>query len=87
MRSNKYYTSGDLYYSAIYGGGIYEWTGEMVQDPVGGERGEEAVSPLLSHVLTGEQFFLKRIPDGSRSRYRNMILSPPGTDRSCGPAT
>ena len=77
MGARKYYDQGELYYSTIYGGGIYEWTGELVQDPLGGGRGEQCVSPLLVNIFSDEQFFLKRVSSGDMDRYRKLILSSP----------
>lgn len=85
MNAKKYYTENDLCCSVIYGGGIYEWTGQLVQDPLGGSRGEESVSPLLVNLITDEQFFLKRVPARDRERYRKLILSPPQGERILWP--
>lgn len=86
MTANKYRAQGDLFYSMVYGRGIYQWTGQLVQDPLGGDRGEGRVSPLLSNINTGELFFLKRVPDYSRIRYRQRILTPPRNDRILWPS-
>lgn len=74
-KRKKYYTQSELFYSTIFGGGIYEWDGQLVQDPLGGSRGEGNASPLLVNVLTREEFYLKRVPIGDRERYRKLILS------------
>lgn len=77
MSANKYRVPSDLYYSVIYGGGIYEWNGQKVQDPLGGDRGEGRTSPLLTNLITGETFFLKRLPESVRDRFRARVLTPP----------
>lgn len=76
MRRKKYYAAGELCYSAIYGGGIYRWTGETVQDPLGGSREAGLTAPLLTNLRTGEVFFLKRLPEGTVGRSREQILEP-----------
>lgn len=76
MRAKKYRDPSELYYSSIYGGGIYEWNGELVQDPLSGDREEGASSPLLTNLLTGEVFFLKRLAAGERARAVEQILAP-----------
>ena len=86
MSAKKYRTQNDLYYSTVYGRGIYEWTGQLVQDPLGGDRGEGRVSPLLTNINTGEQFFLKRMSERGRSQYRRRILTPPRVERILWPS-
>lgn len=86
MSANKYRTQDDLYYSAVYGRGIYEWTGELVQDPLSGDRGEGHVSPLLANINTGERFFLKRMSERGRSSYRRRVLTPPRAERILWPS-
>ena len=54
MNANKYRVQSDLFYSMMYGRGIYQWTGQMIQDPLGGDRGEGRDSPLLANINTGE---------------------------------
>lgn len=86
MTANKYRVQSDLFYSTVYGRGVYEWTGQLVQDPLGGDRGEGRVSPLLSNINTGELFFLKRVPEYSRARYRQRILLPPRNEHILWPS-
>lgn len=71
--------SGKLLYSCIYGSGIYQNTGQMVQDPLGGDNGEGRLSPLIRSVITGEEFYMKRIncPSQLCEKYRNRINCPP----------
>ncbi len=86
MNANKYRVQSDLFYSMMYGRGIYQWTGQMIQDPLGGDRGEGRVSPLLANINTGEEFFLKRVPEYSGMRYRQRILTPPRNERILWPS-
>lgn len=83
MGVNNYLTTEDLYYSTVYGGGIYKWDRqEFVQDPLGGDNGEKLLSPLLTNLITGESYYIKRI-DCNYALYnklRRRILNPP--DRS-----
>lgn len=71
--------SKELLYSHIYGRGIYQQTGYMVQDPLGGGNGEGYLSPLLRNVITGEEFYMKRFNYNYRvhGKYRNRIMFPP----------
>lgn len=79
MKSKGYYGQGDLYYSTVFGSGIYEWNGQFVQDPLCGDKGEGHLSPLLTNVITGEQFFMKRFNCSYKMHnvYRDRILVPP----------
>lgn len=79
MKPKSYYNQDDLYYSMIYGSGIYEWNGQYVQDPLCGDNGEGYLSPLLTNVITGEQFFAKRFNCNKKMHdcYRERILVPP----------
>lgn len=86
MSAGKYRVPGDLYYSVIYGDGIYEWNGEKVQDPLGGDRGEGRTSPLLTNLNTGENFFLKRLPEDMRDRLRTQVLTPPRNEHVLWPS-
>ncbi len=71
--------SDELLYSCIYGRGIYQPTGQMVQDPLGGDNGEGSLSPLLRNVITGEEFYMKRVNCSHllHERYRKRISCPP----------
>lgn len=86
MSASKYRDPGKLYYSLIYGGGIYEWNGQRVQDPLGGDRGEGRTSPLLTNLLTGESFFLKRLPESVRGRFRARVMVPPRNEHILWPS-
>ena len=86
MSTSKYRVPNELYYSEIYGGGIYEWNGQTVQDPLGGDRGEGRVSPLLTSLLSGETFFLKRLPGDARDRFRTRVLLPPRNEHILWPS-
>ena len=79
MKPKGYYSQNDLSYSTVYGSGIYEWTGQYVQDPLRGDNGQGHRSPLLTNVITGEQFFMKRLNcnDKVQNCYRERILTPP----------
>lgn len=86
MIRGKYYEEDALYYSAVYGGGIYEETGEMIQNPLGGAPGENETSPLAVNLISGEIFFLKGASKRNRDRYRSQILKPPRTRRILWPS-
>lgn len=79
MKSKGYYSQSDLYYSTVYGSGIYEWNGQYVQDPLCGDNGEGHLSPLLTNIITGEQFFVKRFSCNNKMHncYRKRILTLP----------
>lgn len=66
-----------LFFSALYGGCVYEWTGKSVRDPLA--RGDGRTSPLVKCIHTKSLFYLKRIAAGKkeRKRYSRYILSPP----------
>ena len=75
----KEYADSELHFSLVYGDGVYSWTGETVPDPFGGNAGDAASCPLLTNVLSGEQFFARRLHCATYelSRYRSQILKPP----------
>ena len=78
MKQTRYLTPDDLIFSAVYGGGIYRWSGERAPDPL---MGEEALSPLLTNLLTGETFFLRRLDcpgEETMASCCRRILTPPG---------
>ena len=78
MKQTRYLTPDDLIFSAVYGGGIYRWSGERAPDPL---MGEEALSPLLTNLLTGETFFLRRLDcpgEEAMASCCRRILTPPG---------
>lgn len=85
MRTNKYYIQNELYYSVVYGRGIYEWNGQMVQNPLSSGQGEEDASPLLTNIMTKETFFLKRFTVSDPAHYRRQILAPPGSEHILWP--
>lgn len=68
-----------LHYSCIYGRGIYQNMWQMVQDPLGGDNGEGGLSPLLRSIITGEEFYMKRVncTDQLYEIYCKRILCPP----------
>lgn len=88
MKSKGYYNQGDLYYSTVFGSGIYQWTGQYVQDPLCGDRGEGHLSPLLVNIITGEQFFAKRLhcTEPLYHSYQDRILTPPRSDHLLWPS-
>lgn len=63
-------------YSFIYGNGIYELTGLMTENPMGGDMGLR--SPVLRNVISGETYFVKRadLPYKKRKEFEKRILSP-----------
>lgn len=74
MNAKRLIGADSIYFSALFGLGVYRWNGEMVQDPLRGE----GKSPLLTNIRTGEQYFAKKIgadKDECR-RYEQMILNP-----------
>lgn len=76
MAQTQYYAPGELYFSAIFGGGIYRRTGEMVPDPLAGGGDAQPTAPLLVSLRTGETFFPKLLGPNSARRCREQILSP-----------
>lgn len=88
MKSKGYYSQSDLYYSTVFGSGIYEWNGQYVQNPLCGDKGEGHLSPLLTNIITGEQFFLKRFNCSYKmhNSYRDRILVPPENDHVLWPS-
>lgn len=87
MKSRKYLNTDALIYSCVFGSGIYSLTNHLVQDPLCGDSGSGAVSPLFRNILTGEEFFAKRIncnkklqeqtPDWFLKQYKRLVTSPP----------
>lgn len=79
MSGKGYIQPEELLFSCIFGGGVYKETGQYVQDPIGGDDGKGHLSPLLKNVITGEEFFIKRLDcsDFMYNRYRDRILKPP----------
>lgn len=79
MKLKGYVKAEDLFYSCIYGSGVYESRGRFVQDPLGGDNGEGQQSPLLRNIITGEEFYMKRLNcnDVVHNKYRGRILNPP----------
>ena len=79
MSGKGYIQAEELLFSCIFGGGVYKETGQYVQDPIGGDNGKGHLSPLLKNVITGEEFFIKRLDcsDFMHNRYQDRILKPP----------
>lgn len=78
-KQGKYYNDADILYSAVYGRSFYQWTGRMVQDPLGGDDGTGSMSPLLENIETKEMFFMKRLneTDEMLQKYIKKIKNPP----------
>lgn len=79
-KRNGYLKQEDLIYSRIYGRNRYKFKGESIQNPLGGAGKKGQLTPLLENIITGEQFYCKRIrgtQDYIESYYRAMILNPP----------
>ncbi len=66
---------GGLFFSEIFGSGLYQWGGQFVRDPFG----RSGDSPLLIHAVTGEGYYTRRVDaDGETRRYyQKLILTPP----------
>ena len=87
MKREKYLNTDTLVYSCVFGSGIYLPTSYPIQDPLCGDDGSAAVSPLFRNILTGEEFFAKRIncskklqkqaPELFFGRYKSLIANPP----------
>lgn len=88
MSTKGYIQPGELLFSCIFGAGVYKETGQYVQDPIGGDNGKGYLSPLLKNVITGEEFYIKRLEcnDFMHNRYRDRILKPPKRDHILWPA-
>lgn len=78
----QYLTTSDLCFSEIYGGGVYTFSRAFSADPLG-SADDEAASPILTNILTGETFFARRFggDDKSIARYRHRLLHP--ADQRC----
>lgn len=79
VNQGKYYEDADILYSAVYGRSFYQWTGRMVQDPLGGDDGNGSMSPLMENIETKEIFFMKRLneTDEMLQKYIKKIKNPP----------
>lgn len=82
MRSREYLREDELYYSAIYGGGVYGWDGQFITCPLEGGHRAAPSAPLLTNVLTGERYFAKsaRCDAARNAFYHQRILNPPKTE-------
>lgn len=62
----------------MFGGGVYKWHGDVVQDPLKGDPNDRSTSPLLVSMLSGERFFAKRFDADmlELEKYRACILNP-----------
>lgn len=79
MKAKRYYDYAEVYHSSVFGNGTYEWNDDVVQDPLCGDTGDGAISPLLTNVKTGELFFMKRFECGDKlfHCYKERIIAPP----------
>lgn len=59
MKKSGYERGEDLYYSTIFGNGVYRLTGTVVRDPFGVD--QETQAPVLENIFSGEMFFYRRI--------------------------
>ncbi|MBR0283468.1 MAG: hypothetical protein IJQ81_18055 [Oscillibacter sp.] len=62
------------YFSALFASGVYRRTGVTEPDENGGR------SPLLTHALTGKEYFLRRVslpPAETLRTYESRVLHPP----------
>lgn len=76
----------DLAFSTVYGGGIYRWSGDLVPDPI---MGGDDLSPLLTSILSGETYFLRRLDCPSEKALdliRRRILTPPSRENILWPS-
>ncbi len=71
-----YLKKSDLYYSVLYGSGLYSLTSGKVTDPI---NGEESVN--FSNVLFSESFFSRslgrELGKEELEHYKRLVLSPP----------
>lgn len=88
MSVKNYYESKDLYFSEVFGSGVYEWTGQNVNNPMIDEKESGCYSPLLVNKITGELYFLKRFCCDSikKEYYTSKILTPPNRDTILWPS-
>lgn len=82
------YLPEEMIFSCIYGGGVYQPTGQVVQDPLGGDNGHGLFSPLLRSVITGEEYFVKLVECTPllRESYRERVLRSPARRHILWPA-
>lgn len=81
MKNSKYLKRDGLYYSALYGNGVYKAEDVMVRDPLCSEAARK--SPLLENIFTGERIFFRRISFDTQSEWHDFverILDPPDQD-------
>lgn len=78
MKATKYYDAETLYFSKLYGSGIYKWSGQLVPDPLCVDNGEGLTSPLLINVISGEQYYARRFSYGARGQFHfwKTVLTP-----------
>lgn len=71
-----------LYYSLLFGDGVYEWKGEVLTDPLSTIDDDTGSSPVLTSVFSGEEFYARRF--GGRplnlNRIRTQALQPLSSD-------
>lgn len=86
MNGKGYFSSDGLFFSAIYGSGIYQWSRKEVQDSFAGEK-EKRSSPVLVSQVTGEKYFARRFQNKEllRNRYQKQIQNPPKGNRILWP--
>lgn len=86
MNGKGYFSSDGLFFSAIYGSGIYQWSHKEVQDSFAGEK-EKRSSPVLVSQVTGEKYFARRFQNKEllRNRYQKQIQNPPKGNRILWP--
>ena len=79
MGASQYYKEKELYFSCIYGSGIYRWSGRLISDALNTEPEKQRTGPSVINVKTGEEFLVKRLA-GTVSEmkvYQAKILNPP----------
>ncbi len=79
MRVLRQLNSDNIFYSCIFGRGLYEKIGETEHDPFGDDEYDKGVAPILRNILTGEVFFMKlaRCTQEVREKYIRDIKRPP----------
>lgn len=75
LLSNSYFMNDELYYSTIYGNGIYVITEETLFDPFNSDD-HHSKSKVIKNLNTNEMYFAKKIEDRYIEKYREAILHP-----------
>jgi hypothetical protein len=81
------YIKEDMYFSKMFGRGIYQPDRRLVPDPLSPDDGTPA-SPLMVHILSGELFYIKLVNDQLKNveRFQEQIMRPAPRNVICWPS-